>query len=273
MRRQAAEHEEQARRQALEAENRRMHEAMRLKTEFIANMSHELRTPLNAIIGFAELMHRGKVGELAPQHHEYMGDILASARHLAQLINDVLDLARVESGRIDFRPEEFDVADVVTEVADAVRGLATDRRITLSSRVDPAIGPVVLDRGKLKQVLYNYLSNAIKFTDDGGRVAVRAVPEDDRSFRLEVADTGIGIAPEDVKRLFVEFQQLDSSRSKQYPGTGLGLALTRRIVEAQGGRVGVESTPGVGSTFYATLPRAAGAISADATFRPVSRTA
>lgn len=259
-----SEREEKARQDELEAENRRMHDAMRLKSEFIANMSHEFRTPLNAIIGFAELMHRGKVGELAPQHREYLGDILTSAQHLAQLINDVLDVAKIESGRIDFTPSEVDVAAVVREVRDTVRGLAVERHLDVSTDVDPGIGTVVLDAGKLKQVLYNYVSNAIKFTDEGGQVVIRALGEGDGHFRVEVEDTGIGIDPQDVGRLFIEFQQLDSSRTKQYPGTGLGLALTRRIVEAQGGRVWVRSAPGQGSTFYALLPKMVPALSADA---------
>jgi signal transduction histidine kinase/CheY-like chemotaxis protein len=239
----------------LEEQSRRVQEATRLKSEFLANMSHELRTPLNAIIGFAELMHDGKVGHVSALHRDCLNDILTSSRHLLQLINDVLDLSKVEAGKMEFRPEPVDVATVVGEVRDILRGLSAQKRIPLAVEVDPALGQVFLDPGKMKQVLYNYLSNALKFTPEGGKVTVRARAEGEESFRLEVEDSGIGIRTEDMGRLFAEFQQLDASAAKAYPGTGLGLALTKRIVEAQGGRVGVASTPGRGSVFHAILPR------------------
>jgi PAS domain S-box-containing protein len=239
----------------LEEQYRRVQEANRLKSEFLANMSHELRTPLNAIIGFSEIMHDGKVGELAPQQQEFTGDILTSARHLLQLINDVLDLAKVEAGKMDFHPEPVQLPNVIAEVRDVVRTLVAKKQILLAIDVDAGLTDLVLDAAKLKQVLYNYLSNAIKFTGDGGTVLVRARPEGPDRFRIEVTDSGIGIRDEDLHRLFVEFQQLDTSASKKYQGTGLGLALTRRIVEAQDGTVGVTSAPGKGSTFHAVLPR------------------
>jgi PAS domain S-box-containing protein len=239
----------------LEQQYRRGQEANRLKSEFLANMSHELRTPLNAIIGFAEILHDGKAGALPPQQEEFTGDILSSARHLLQLINDVLDLAKVEAGKMEFAPQPLQLPKLVNEVRDVVRTLVARKRIKLSIDIAPSLDELVLDGGKLKQVLYNYLSNAIKFTHDDGEVTVRATPEGADAFRLEVRDTGIGIRPEDLGRLFVEFQQLDTSMSKKYQGTGLGLALTRRIVEAQGGSVGVASKPGKGSTFHAVLPR------------------
>jgi PAS domain S-box-containing protein len=233
----------------------KMQEANRLKSEFLANMSHELRTPLNAIIGFAELMYKGKVGPVSADHQEYLGDILTSSRHLLQLINDVLDLAKVESGKMDFRPEPVDLEKLVGEVRDVLRGLVANKQLRIEISVSSAIGPLALDPGRLKQVLYNYLSNAIKFTPERGSVTVRAVPEDDARFRLDVEDTGIGISAENLQRLFVEFQQLDASASKRHQGTGLGLALTKRIVEAQGGRIEVRSEPGKGSTFSAIFPR------------------
>ena len=241
--------------QELEEDNRRMQEANRLKSEFLANMSHELRTPLNAIIGFADLMFRGKVGPVSDDHKEYLGDILNSSRHLLQLINDVLDLAKVESGKMEFRPEPVDLGAIVAEVRDILRGLAAGKRIRVATHVDSSVAAAVLDPSKLKQVLYNYLSNALKFTPDEGRVALRVARADDDRVRIEVEDTGIGIRREDTHRLFVEFQQLDAGTAKKYAGTGLGLALTKRIVEAQGGRVGVESEAGAGSTFWAVLPR------------------
>ena len=238
-----------------EEENRRMQEANRLKSEFLANMSHELRTPLNAILGFAELMFKGKVGPVAENHKEYLGDILNSARHLLELINGVLDLAKVESGKMEFRPENVDLSRIIAEVRDILRGLASTKRINIEVKVDRSIAAVVLDPSKLRQVLYNYLSNALKFTPDEGLVSIRALPQAGDLVRIEVEDTGIGIRPEDTHRLFVEFQQLDAGMAKKYAGTGLGLALTKRIVEAQGGAVGVDSTVGTGSTFWATLPR------------------
>jgi signal transduction histidine kinase len=238
----------------LEIQNRRIQEANRLKSEFLANMSHELRTPLNAIIGFAELLHDGHVDPKTPQHQEFLGDILNSGRHLLQLINDVLDLAKVEAGKLEFRPEGVDLQRIVGEVSAIVRTTAAAKQIRIETEIDPSVTGVVIDPGRFKQVAYNYLSNALKFTALGGQVKVRITPEGPDRFRFEVEDTGIGIAHEDLGRLFVEFQQLEAGAAKRHQGTGLGLALTRRLVEAQGGSVGVTSTLGKGSTFHAVLP-------------------
>ncbi|HUS28255.1 MAG TPA: response regulator [Kofleriaceae bacterium] len=250
---------EELRRRAIELElqNRRIQEANRLKSEFLANMSHELRTPLNAIIGFAELLHDGQVPTDSPQHTEFLGDILASGRHLLQLINDVLDLAKVEAGKLDFRPEPIDVVKVLGEIVSITRATASGKRIKVVTEIDPSIRTVTLDPSRFKQVAYNYVSNALKFTPEGGRITIRAKPENDLAFRLEVQDTGVGISATDLGRLFVEFQQLDAGAAKRHQGTGLGLALTRRLVEAQGGTVGVKSTQGEGSVFHAVLPRSA----------------
>ena len=234
----------------------RMLEAHRLRTEFLANMSHELRTPLNAIIGFAELMYKGKVGPLSAEHREYVGDIRTSSRHLLQLINDVLDLAKVESGKMEFRPEEVDLAQLTREVRDILRGLVAKKHLKVEIDVDEEVRKVVVDAGRVKQILYNYLSNAIKFTPERGRIVVRVASESPSLFRIDVEDTGVGIAAEHLGKLFVEFQQLDASAATRHQGTGLGLALTKRIAEALGGRVAVRSTPGQGSTFSAVLPRA-----------------
>jgi PAS domain S-box-containing protein len=268
-RRIAAANEEAARREVLESQNRRMQEASRLKSEFVANMSHELRTPLNSIVGFAELIADARFGPLAERYREFARVMHTSAHHLLQLINDILDLAKVESGKIDFRPEQVDLADVVTETTKIVSGLAARRKLQLTVDVDPALGTVHLDPMRLKQVLYNYLSNAIKFTAERGRVTVRLRAEEGDRFRLEVEDTGIGIKPEEEHRLFIEFQQLDAGTAKKYGGSGLGLALTKRLVEAQGGTVGVRSVFGSGSTFFATLPRHVNVQTADMT-RPVA---
>ena len=232
----------------------RVQVANRRKSEFLANMSHELRTPLNGIIGFSELMYDGKAGPISDDQREYLGDILTSSRHLSQLINDVLDLSKVEAGKMEFRRERVDLRTTVREVRDILRTLAAQKRIRVDMEIDPAFDDVFLDPGKLKQVLYNYLSNALKFSPEGGSVTVRVRTEGAESFRLEVEDSGIGIRTEDLSSLFVEFQQLDASTAKKYAGTGLGLALTKRIVEAQGGAVGVDSTLGEGSTFFVVLP-------------------
>jgi PAS domain S-box-containing protein len=242
----------------LEGQYYRVEHANRLKSEFLANMSHELRTPLNAIIGFSELMYDGKAGENSPQQKEFTGDVLASARHLLQLINDVLDLAKIEAGKMDFHPEPVNLAKIVNEVCDVVRTLVAAKRLVLRIDIDASLADLVLDAGKLKQVLYNYLSNAIKFSNEGGEITVHATPEGEDHFLLDVRDTGIGIKADDLARLFVEFEQLDTDRSRESQGTGLGLALTQRIVEAQGGRVGVDSEPSKGSRFWAVLPRRTG---------------
>jgi PAS domain S-box-containing protein len=240
----------------LEADNRRMQEAARLQSEFLANMSHELRTPLNAIIGFTDLLHAGVVGPLEPQQHEFLGDILTSSRHLLQLINDVLDLAKVESGTLQVVPEPVELARVISEVRDILRGVASDRGITLELQLPADLGSATVDPPKLKQMLYNYVSNALKFTSEGGRVTIRAAPvAEEAAFRVEVEDTGVGIASTDLRYLFVAFRQLDASATKRYGGTGLGLALTKRLAEAHGGKVGVHSVHGTGSTFWVELPR------------------
>ena len=244
----------------LEVQNRQIQEGSRLKSEFLANMSHELRTPLNAIIGFTELLHDGRVNPESPQYHEFLGHILTSGRHLLQLINDVLDLSKVEAGKLQFHPESVDLSALVSEVLDILLTTAATKQIRIESTIDPALTDIVLDAARFKQVLYNYISNALKFTSEGGHIVISLRPEpgDDAAFRLEVQDTGIGIRAEDLHRLFVEFQQLDAGATKRYSGSGLGLALTKRLVEIQGGTVGVRSTPGQGSIFNAVLPRRVG---------------
>jgi PAS domain S-box-containing protein len=230
-------------------------EAARLATEaksrFLAGVSHELRTPLNGIIGFSELMYDAKLGPVTDDHKDVLSDILTSARHLLQLINDILDLSKVEAGRMEFHPELTRIDTIVYEVRDVVRPLAEKKRLKLNITV-PVGFTAVVDPARYKQVLYNYLSNAVKFTPENGRVEVRIRREED-SFRLEVEDTGVGISSDEISRLFQEFQQLPNSR-KAEQGTGLGLALTRHIVEAQGGSVSVRSVVGSGSVFSAVFP-------------------
>ena len=238
-----------------ESDERRRAEAVtHLKSEFLANMSHELRTPLNAIIGFSELLHDGRVDPTSPQHKEFLGDVLASARHLLQLINDILDMSKIEAGRMEFRPERTSLRALVEEVGAIMRAAVDAKQQHLETDVDPTVGDVTIDPARFKQILYNYVSNAHKFTPSGGRIVVRIRHESPDSFRLEVEDTGIGIAQADIERLFTQFQQLESAGTAKHQGTGLGLALTKRLVEAQGGTVGVRSTPGKGSVFHAVIP-------------------
>jgi PAS domain S-box-containing protein len=254
-------HEDLRRREAqLEAENRHIQESNRLKSAFLANMSHELRTPLNAIIGFAELLHMGQVPAQAPQHQEFLGHIRNSGRHLLQLINELLDLSKVESGKFEFHPEPVDLDRLTREVVVILHEAAARKQIEIRIEVAAEVRHLTLDPARLRQVLYNYLSNALKFTGSGGRVTLRAMAAGADRVRLEVQDTGDGIAPEDLGRLFTEFLQLDNSRNRMHPGTGLGLALTRRLVEAQGGSVGVRSHLKEGSVFHAILPRVTGPV-------------
>jgi signal transduction histidine kinase/DNA-binding response OmpR family regulator len=247
-------------RRGLEQKAEELARASTYKSQFLANMSHELRTPLNAILGFSELMYDGAVPVDSPQHKEFLGDILTSGRHLLQLINDVLDLSKVEAGRLEFHPEKIRLPQLVGEVLAILRTAAATGRVQIESAIAPEVEHLVLDPARLKQVLYNYVSNAIKFTPEGGRVAIRATPDGDARVRIEVEDSGIGIAADELGRLFGEFQQLADGKKKG--GTGLGLALTRRLVEAQGGTVGVTSTVGKGSVFHAVLPRVTAAAAA-----------
>jgi PAS domain S-box-containing protein len=259
-----------ARSTQLEFQNRRIQEANRLKSEFLANMSHELRTPLNAILGFAELLYDGQVEPESPSYRDFLGDIIASGRHLLSLINDVLDLAKVEAGKQELRPEPVDPAKLVAEVCTVLRPTAAQKRIRIETQLDERLTEIVIDPARFKQVLFNYLSNGLKFTGEGGHVVIRTRIEDDQLFRLEVEDDGIGIAPRDIGRLFVEFQQLDTGAAKRHQGTGLGLVLTRRLVEAQGGSVGVRSQLGAGSVFEAILPRRAEGEIKQRASRPIS---
>ncbi|HEV7574059.1 MAG TPA: PAS domain-containing protein [Thermoanaerobaculia bacterium] len=226
--------------------------AGRAKSDFLSSMSHELRTPLNGIIGFAEFMIDGKPGPLNPKQKEYLGDVLASGRHLLQLINDLLDLSKVEAGKMRLYPDVFQIAGAIDEVCAVMKPLAQPKNIIIATIIEPSLDVVTLDEQKFKQVLYNLVSNAVKFTGDGGRVVISAAPRDGSHFALTVADSGVGIKDEDMARLFTDFEQLDDARP--HGGTGLGLALTRRLVELHGGSIGVSSEFGKGSAFTVVLP-------------------
>jgi signal transduction histidine kinase/CheY-like chemotaxis protein len=232
---------------------RQLEAANRHKSEFLASMSHELRTPLNAIIGFSEVLLERLFGELTEKQEEYLRDILDSGRHLLSLINDILDLSKVEAGRMELELGRFSLHEALENGLTMVRERASRHGIALSLEVDPAIDVIEADERKVKQVVFNLLSNAVKFTPDGGRVGITA-GLDGGEVRITVWDTGIGIAPEDQARIFEEFQQVGGLDGRQREGTGLGLALARRFVELHGGRLSVESAVGQGSHFTFTLP-------------------
>jgi len=231
-----------------------LHEANRLKSEFLANMSHELRTPLNGILGFSELLIDGRPGPLNAKQREYLVDVHQCGKHLLQLINDVLDLSKIEAGKMDVYAEEFSPKAALESVCAIVAPLAQKKQIRLRTVDADGIESVQLDPQKFKQILFNLLSNAVKFTDPRGEVTVTIGRNADDQFYLTVRDNGIGIAERDIDRLFEAFHQLDGGAGRQYEGTGLGLTLTRRLVELQGGHIKVESQAGVGSTFCVELP-------------------
>ncbi len=225
--------------------------ASRHKSEFLASMSHELRTPLNAIIGFSQVLKERMFGELNAAQAEYVDDILSSGEHLLNLINDILDLAKVEAGRMELQPTRFDLPGLLENAMTMVRERATREGVSLSTATDPSVGLLEGDERKVKQILFNLLSNAVKFTPEGGQVTLAAIA-DDGQVEISVRDTGVGISAEDQVRIFEEFYQVGLGTMQE--GTGLGLALTRRLVELHHGRLSVESEPGVGSTFTVRLP-------------------
>jgi len=227
--------------------------ANRAKSAFLANMSHELRTPLNAVIGFSELLEQQIFGGLNAKQNSYVGNVLVSGRHLLQLVNDILDISKVEAGRMDLQYERTPIGSIIDVVRSVIQAVAAKKGIDLEVEVPPSLPEVQVDPGRIKQVLYNLISNAIKFTPRGGvvRLGARA---DDQHLIVTVSDTGVGIAHEDLPRLFREFEQLRQPGGVRPEGTGLGLALTRRLVELHGGRVEVESALGRGSTFSVHLP-------------------
>jgi PAS domain S-box-containing protein len=240
--------------EALEQALASAREASEHKSRFMAKMSHELRTPLNSIIGFNEILLDKKAGEINEIQEEFLGDSLRSARLLLALINDILDLEKVAAGRRELSLERFDVHQLVRETVNEVSVLAAANQVRLAAETDSRVRFVFLDRQKIKQVLLNLATNAVKFTLADGLVTVRARAAGNERWVLEVQDTGIGISEQDQARLFHEFEQLENPASKRFPGTGLGLALSRDMVEAQGGAIAVVSAVGVGSTFSAILP-------------------
>jgi signal transduction histidine kinase len=237
----------------IEAERRSLEIASRHKSEFLANMSHELRTPLNAVIGFSEVLGERMFGDLNAKQLEYVQDIQSSGRHLLALINDILDLSKVEAGRMELELAPFDLRAALDASLLLVRERAARHGVSLELEVDDAVTMVVADERRFRQVMLNLLSNAVKFTPDGGRVRVSAVLRDG-VVEIAVNDTGVGIPKEDQDLIFEEFRQARGDSAGKREGTGLGLSLTKRLVEAHGGRLWVTSEPGLGSTFTFTLP-------------------
>src|SRR5262245_50874063 len=236
----------------IEEKSRQLEAASQHKSEFLANMSHELRTPLNAIIGFSEVLTDRMFGELNEKQEEYLKDINASGTHLLSLINDILDLSKIEAGRMELELTEFDLPTAIENALMLVRERAGRRSIGLHTNIEDRLGQIQADERKVRQVVLNLLSNAIKFTPEGGRIEVGAVVRDG-SVEVSVSDTGIGIAPEDQEKVFEEFRQVGTA-AKKVEGTGLGLTLCRKFVELHGGRIWVKSELGVGSTFTFTIP-------------------
>jgi PAS domain S-box-containing protein len=242
--------EEEVRRARAAAET-----ANRTKSEFLAKMSHELRTPLNSIIGFSEMLEDETFGILNEKQHRYVDNVLTSGRLLLQVINDILDLSKVEAGRMELTLEQFEVAQALNEVRALMESLAERKHHTMEVDVEPGLPSIVADPAKFRQITVNLLSNAIKFTPDGGRIRIAARrPPGEPMIEIAVTDTGIGIAPEDTRRIYQEFEQLDSEYVREQQGTGLGLALTKKLVELHGGRIQVESELDRGSTFRVYLP-------------------
>ena len=231
---------------------RELESASKHKSEFLASMSHELRTPLNAIIGFSQVLRERMVGQLNEKQEEYLDDILSSAYHLLSLINDVLDLSKVEAGQVELDVAPFSLLDALESGVVMVRERAFDDDVRIALLADPDADAVEGDERRIRQVVFNLLSNAVKFTPEGGAVEVSAARLNGE-VRVSVSDTGPGIAPEDRERVFEEFQQTEAG-VEQREGTGLGLALSKRYVELHGGRIWVESEVGEGSTFVFTLP-------------------
>ena len=237
---------------ALELQNREVERGTRLKSKFLASMSHELRTPLNAIVGFSDLLAEQTAGQLNDKQKRFVNHIKQGSSHLLQLINDILDLSKIEAGQLELRCEDFQVQEALPEVLSTIRPLAMAKNIQVQHKLQTDWA-VYADRVRFKQILYNLISNAVKFTPKDGRIDIDCC-EDGNAVRISVTDSGIGIRPEDQALIFEEFRQVDGAADAPQEGTGLGLAITRRLVEQQGGKISVESELGRGSRFTFTLP-------------------
>jgi len=244
--------EQQAAAAELRRLNHQLEQASRAKSEFLANMSHELRTPMNAILGFTEMMRDGLYGDVPPELAEPLDDIQTNGRHLLALINDVLDLSKIEAGRMELALQEYSVHEIVDSVRASLRSLAADRGLEFVTRVPDDLPTASGDPKRLTQCLLNLAGNAIKFTRQG-RVEI-GVELEDGSLVYRVSDTGIGIPKEELENVFGEFRQVDATVTREFGGTGLGLSITKKFIEMHGGRIWVESEPGHGSTFWFSIP-------------------
>jgi len=236
--------------------NKELQKANKAKSFFLANMSHELRSPLNCIIGFTDLMYKDKVGAISKAHKEYLKEIAISSHHLLCIINNILDLSKIESGHMELHPALVNITKLITEVIKTMEPLLHKKNIQCAVDIDKIVvsQSIITDSDRFKQILYNYLSNAIKFTSINGKINVNVYPQNKKFFRLEIKDNGIGIKKRDISELFTMFKQLKMDTTKLYQGIGLGLALTRHLAKGLGGEVGVQSKLGKGSIFFAILP-------------------
>jgi signal transduction histidine kinase len=239
---------------ALEVRTRQLVEASRQKSQFMANVTHELRTPIHGICGLSDLVESGIYGAVTPKQKDAQQSIRRSARSLLALIDDLLELARGDAGKVEPRPERVDVGELIVTVVAAARWMVGTKSLSVEREIDAELPNVETDPRALRQVVLNLLSNAAKFTPEGGKIVVRARREGQEAVRIEVEDSGIGIAPADQERIFEEFRQLDGSAERAYGGVGLGLAVVRRLVDTLGARVDVKSEPGKGATFAVLLP-------------------
>ncbi len=244
----------------LENSNRELEQANLHKSQFLANMSHELRTPLNAIIGFGEVLQDELFGPLNQRQARYVENVVNSGRHLLNLVNDVLDLSKVEAGRMELHIEDFSACQVVNDVQVQLSELAAKKQLITQVQIEPDLDIIQADRARYRQILFNLLSNAIKFTPDNGKITLAGhivgpgIYQPTAAAVFSVEDSGIDISPPDQAYIFESFRQVDNSYSRQYQGTGLGLALTRKLVEMHGGKIWVKSELNKGSKFYFTLP-------------------
>lgn len=237
----------------LQKANIALEKANRLKSEFLATMSHELRTPLNAIIGFAEVLRDEVTGQLSSEQKEYLCDIHSSGQQLLNMINNILDLSKIEAGRLELSLEKFHIIEAIREILNMVSESSGKKSIRIYTHIHKDVPPIIADKGKFKQIMFNLLSNAVKFTPENGKVIIHG-HRTNQQVQISVTDTGIGIKPEDMDKVFEAFRQIDASYTRRYEGAGLGLALTKRLIELHGGKIGVESVYGKGSSFIFTLP-------------------
>jgi signal transduction histidine kinase len=259
----AATTELEERNRQLEWQRHELERAYRLKSEFLASMSHELRTPINALLGYTSLMRDRIYGELTPRQEEALGRMYAASQHLLELVNDVLDLAKIEAGKMPIHLEQVDLALLIREISLTIEPMVRGKKLDYRLDLDADLPAIETDRTKVKQILLNLLSNAVKFTSNGSVSLAARIAPDGAGVEIAVRDTGIGIRSDDMEKIFEDFRQVDQSSTREYGGTGLGLSITRKLLHLLGGTVRVESCAGEGSTFTVRLPPRAEEVSPD----------